>query len=700
MTTTRSMSSVETFYTAQSSNSTDKLNSVINLNGKSYHLTVYYKESASAQEKDITQRYLKLAKKRDFQEMIQQAGVSPSKKMEIQVSIHPSTNSIRCDIQSENEKVKISLTKAQSIKILGILEKIRIPKSTSSLSKENLETLNSSFKMSLEETKTKRTHDYLRNPTNFNTSENYEQDNTKALNRKARLEDPNLSKPIAHERVMGLDRLGNNCCINAALQIILTNPNLRELWKQHFEEPADMYYKALNEGKSSAPEQVTQRFRELLAEKSRLVDKESTQQEASYVLEAFFNICQRDGLDLSSIMLSSKKAKYKVTDGIHELDRTNTNKAFLMPIIVDQSTSETRLEELIKKDCSSITEAGGNKFEYTTKYTDLPSSLIIHFSHYGKASLRSPMNFTFPKECIEDSSIHEYALEAFVVHLGKTHNSGHYIAFRKVNGQWKMFNDHVVTDVNENQIQQLLGNFQEEESAGFLWGLLRRSRSFLKDSNPYICMLSYSKSSLNKEKKPISASVTIPLEKTTADLKNLKPSKNIISPVNRSLIDDQDTKKNHLQDLKDKQANHLQKLQTFAQKGDWQHLHTHTRHPDSGFDWWMFPINRGSVGYGNQYVVNQEDIANLSADKEFMSNYRKGVVLVAKSWGWDLEKNLDVTSSEQKWTGYWVRLGKMLHSLQLFNQTDLHANLVGFLTQRNLIDQIPSKESWIKTILK
>ena len=254
------------------------------------------------------------------------------------------------------------------------------------------------------------------------------------------------------------------------MQIILTNPNLRELWKRCFKESAEMYYAALNERKSSAPEGVTQRFRELLAEKSGLVNKESLQQEVSYVLEAFFDICQRDGLDLSSAMLSSKQRKYNVIDGVHELDRTDTHETFLMPIIVDQSTSEIRLEELIKKHCSSITEAEGNKFAYTTKYTNLPSSLIIHFSHCGKASSLIPMNFTFPKECIEDSSIHEYALEAFAVHLGNSHESGHYIAYRKVNGQWKKFDDSQVTDVNENQLQQLLGNFQGKE---------------LEHSNPY-----------------------------------------------------------------------------------------------------------------------------------------------------------------------------------------------------------------------
>jgi hypothetical protein len=144
--------------------------------------------------------------------------------------------------------------------------------------------------------------------------------------------------------------------------------------------------------------------------------------------------------------------------------------------------------------------------------------------------------------------------------------------------------------------------------------------------------------------------------------------------------------------LKEKQSDHLQKLK----KLPWKDLQTHTSHPDSGFDWWMFPIDRASQGYGDEYQVSQADIAALKADPEFMKSYREGVVLVAKSWGWDLETGYDVSNEEQYWTNYQVRLGKMLNSLTLFSQEDLHAALVECIDRAQLRSTLAD---WIQKYL-
>lgn len=136
--------------------------------------------------------------------------------------------------------------------------------------------------------------------------------------------------------------------------------------------------------------------------------------------------------------------------------------------------------------------------------------------------------------------------------------------------------------------------------------------------------------------------------------------------------------------LKQKQYGHLLKLQKLANEGKWQHLQTHTFHPDSGFDWWMFPIDRSSRGQGNLYKLSLRDIENLKKDAEFMANYREGVCLVAKSWGWDLINGIDVTNESQKWTRYGVRLHKMITSLQLFKQTDLLETLQMFMLSKGI----------------
>lgn len=148
--------------------------------------------------------------------------------------------------------------------------------------------------------------------------------------------------------------------------------------------------------------------------------------------------------------------------------------------------------------------------------------------------------------------------------------------------------------------------------------------------------------------------------------------------------------------LKKKQQEHLLKLTALAERGEWEHLQMHTAHPDSGFDWWMFPIDRPSRGHGNEYQMSLKEIQVLKSDPLFMKNYRAGVVLVAKSWGWDLENRKEISNVVQKWTNYQVRLGKMLDSLRLFKQDDLRAALTDLIKQQGLTHTL---EPWVQKLL-
>ncbi len=139
--------------------------------------------------------------------------------------------------------------------------------------------------------------------------------------------------------------------------------------------------------------------------------------------------------------------------------------------------------------------------------------------------------------------------------------------------------------------------------------------------------------------------------------------------------------------LKKTQAEHLRLLKSIADRGDWDYISSHRPHPptgfDGGFDWWMFPIDRTS-SYGQAYAVGSREIAALKKDTAFMKSYRDGVILVAKSWGWDLEHNKDITNAKQRWVGYDVRLAKMLHSIRLFGQKDLFDRLLVFIREHKV----------------
>ena len=144
--------------------------------------------------------------------------------------------------------------------------------------------------------------------------------------------------------------------------------------------------------------------------------------------------------------------------------------------------------------------------------------------------------------------------------------------------------------------------------------------------------------------------------------------------------------------IKNKQAEQLHLFETWARAGQWQNIH------NAHYDWWMFPVNRPSAGYGETYSVGKGEIQALKTDAAFMDNYRRGVVLVVNAWGWDLDQDQPVkpSSDAQCWTGYGVRLAKMSDSLQLFDEKKLHQKLKRFFNdfclpqQRNIpISDLP-----------
>jgi hypothetical protein len=133
--------------------------------------------------------------------------------------------------------------------------------------------------------------------------------------------------------------------------------------------------------------------------------------------------------------------------------------------------------------------------------------------------------------------------------------------------------------------------------------------------------------------------------------------------------------------VKTAQADQLKKFEIWAKEGNWQKFH------DSHYDWWMFPISRSSRGQGDKYAVLEKDVQVLKNDPEFMTNYLRGVELVAQSWGWDVKnaKECENLTADQKWTGYKIRLQKMLESLELFGEGNYLLSMHQFAQKKGVI---------------
>lgn len=149
-----------------------------------------------------------------------------------------------------------------------------------------------------------------------------------------------------------------------------------------------------------------------------------------------------------------------------------------------------------------------------------------------------------------------------------------------------------------------------------------------------------------------------------------------------------------LGNLKRQHAKYLARMFTDAKAGRWRELRAHCSY---GFDWWMFLIDDTSRGQGGKYTVTNADICALQQDQSFLRCYRLGVILVARSWGWDLltGRPLEGKSREQYWAQYPIRLGKMIHSLYLFGEIELLRNLKPFVESQG----IRGLSDWYRTIL-
>src|SRR5690606_19379020 len=119
----------------------------------------------------------------------------------------------------------------------------------------------------------------------------------------------------------------------------------------------------------------------------------------------------------------------------------------------------------------------------------------------------------------------------------------------------------------------------------------------------------------------------------------------------------------------------LTKFKNWAQTGEWRNFHNYH------YDWWMFPIDRASSGRGMQYTVYQHDIQQLKADPAWLQDYRLGAILEMQAWGWDVanKKMYPALALDQKWQYWDVRLGKLGHSLILFEQWDLYASVEAYV---------------------
>ena len=101
-----------------------------------------------------------------------------------------------------------------------------------------------------------------------------------------------------------------------------------------------------------------------------------------------------------------------------------------------------------------------------------------------------------------------------------------------------------------------------------------------------------------------------------------------------------------VEELKRLHREQIELFEDWARSGQWELFHL------NHFDWWAFPINEES-SHGLRFTVYEEEISQLKEDPLFMENYRKGLALIAASWGWDIYRTEELPYQSLSYSQRW-----------------------------------------------
>jgi hypothetical protein len=117
----------------------------------------------------------------------------------------------------------------------------------------------------------------------------------------------------------------------------------------------------------------------------------------------------------------------------------------------------------------------------------------------------------------------------------------------------------------------------------------------------------------------------------------------------------------------------LTKFEQWAREGNWAEFGPDKNH----YDWWMFPIPEKSNSFDMKYAVFEKEIRELTADSEYMKDYRRGLSLLFQSWGWNLEESkcLEPLEKGQGWNYWDIRLYKAALSAKSFGELAFYTSM-------------------------
>lgn len=118
------------------------------------------------------------------------------------------------------------------------------------------------------------------------------------------------------------------------------------------------------------------------------------------------------------------------------------------------------------------------------------------------------------------------------------------------------------------------------------------------------------------------------------------------------------------------QRKQTKKFELWARAKNWKKFH------QSHFDWWTFPIDRGSIAYGYKYTPPQEELEKLKNNIPYLNSLRKAASLYLQSMAWNMADgdwidDPDFDRGQEPLANInQARLFKIARSMQIHNLND------------------------------
>jgi hypothetical protein len=320
------------------------------------------------------------------------------------------------------------------------------------------------------------------------------------------------TSPFIANQPVGMPKLGNNCCINSALQLAFTSPAVHQVLDLLPEVDAlvdarDGYRLAQHERRQLAYQVNTQRVRESIASfaydplardpraRQRIspsfVRQEDAAEVLGYILEKLVRVAQTEGAPVPAFVNELvHRTAGRPDPNIHiagqpnpitRTQETSTRLSWnlngflnLQALPAGMSEEQAFIQYVMQPNYHSQNPYGPHDIQFLRP----PQELFIQYDrfagHFDAAARRfnaekitreipTPFRFTLPANLVEnpDGQPLTYEVDSFIVHHGSAPNRGHYTAYVKSIGPngvsiWWRINDSRVYPISNLEAQKAL----------------------------------------------------------------------------------------------------------------------------------------------------------------------------------------------------------------------------------------------------